>query len=466
MLSTITKYNYVLFLLLMVGSLSFTSCGGSKPVVVEPVVDDRPTWVKSRPMTNAYYIGIGISSKHRPENDHAQNAKNNALNDLASEISVHINSNSFLLSLEREYKFEEEYKSNIKATINQNLEGYEIVDTWENDEEYWVYYRLSKTKYAEDKQKKKDDAMRLAVDLYGKAETAKSNNDISGAFSFYFKSLMSIKEHWNEVNEVDYNGGKIFIDNEIYSNMQNLLREMQLVPDKKTIVLDQNSNYQSDLSIRATLKGQNVKQLPLKAQYLTKSGTFEKTVLTDGNGLVSFHIANINTKMSQKDMVVSVDFSKLIGADAEQGIVKPIIASFTAAERHIPIKIKLPAVYVESEEQNLNEATGNTKLGDVVKSEFTKNGYVITEDRKKADLIVKVKANTRKGNDANNFHVAYLDMSIAIYNAKSNAIILKETKNDVKGVQLTYAKAGDEAYKKAVSEVRRKVMPSMMRSLQ
>ena len=39
---------------------------------------------------------------------------------------------------------EEQSRSEIQALTKADLEGYELVDTWDNGNEYWVYYKLSK----------------------------------------------------------------------------------------------------------------------------------------------------------------------------------------------------------------------------------------------------------------------------------------------------------------------------------
>ena len=71
-------------------------CKGKQPTVVTPVPEgpQRPAWVSSRPVSSAYYVGVGMAPRSRP--DHQETAKKNALNDLASEISVNVEGNSLL----------------------------------------------------------------------------------------------------------------------------------------------------------------------------------------------------------------------------------------------------------------------------------------------------------------------------------------------------------------------------------
>jgi hypothetical protein len=49
---------------------------------------DLPAWVRYRPVTDDYYIGIGQCPKARP--DYMETANKTAQNDLASEISVNV----------------------------------------------------------------------------------------------------------------------------------------------------------------------------------------------------------------------------------------------------------------------------------------------------------------------------------------------------------------------------------------
>ncbi|MEO8733938.1 MAG: LPP20 family lipoprotein, partial [Flavobacteriales bacterium] len=78
---------------------------------------DLPAWVRSRPVTDTYYIGIGQCPKGRA--DYLETAKKNALNDLASEISVTVEGNSLLYTLDRKQSFDEQYTSTIKTRTNE-----------------------------------------------------------------------------------------------------------------------------------------------------------------------------------------------------------------------------------------------------------------------------------------------------------------------------------------------------------
>ena len=62
--------------------------------------------------------------------------------------------------MDREYGYEEDYKSNIEVKANEILEGYELAGTFTQQNEYWVYYRLSKQLYQETRTAKIQEADR------------------------------------------------------------------------------------------------------------------------------------------------------------------------------------------------------------------------------------------------------------------------------------------------------------------
>ena len=82
-------------------------------------------------------------------------AKKNALYDLASEIKVDISSNSVLYTVQNNNNFNENFNSLIKLSNSDNIEGYTLVDSYENEKQYWVYYQLDKQEYANRKAEKK-----------------------------------------------------------------------------------------------------------------------------------------------------------------------------------------------------------------------------------------------------------------------------------------------------------------------
>ena len=128
-----------------------------------------PGWVQKRPVSQAYYIGIAVASKTGDSKNYIQIAKDAALNDLASQIQVNIAGDLMQKIVEKSGLVQDEFVRQIQTSTRAELEGFELVDTYETDNAYWVYYRLSKELYAQQKLAKLHKAASLSLDLFKKA---------------------------------------------------------------------------------------------------------------------------------------------------------------------------------------------------------------------------------------------------------------------------------------------------------
>ena len=93
-----------------------------------------------------------------------------ALNDLISEIKVNVSSNSVLQSLQNNAEFKQQFESLVKITALNEIENYEVVDSWENADYFWIYMRLNKSQYAEMRRKRMQNALARAEDFFTRAE--------------------------------------------------------------------------------------------------------------------------------------------------------------------------------------------------------------------------------------------------------------------------------------------------------
>ena len=117
-------------------------------------VETKPSWLSGKPSSSDYYVGIGYGSKTVNTN-YIQVAKKSALEDLVSEIKVTVSSSSVLSTFEDNKNFREAYEQIIQTTAADEIEEFEVVDSWEDGTGYWVYYRLSKERYRQIKEQQK-----------------------------------------------------------------------------------------------------------------------------------------------------------------------------------------------------------------------------------------------------------------------------------------------------------------------
>lgn len=144
----------LVFLIILGCSPSATKTSKSDPKNLKPI------WLTAKPVQSGYFVGIGHSTKDGL-NNYIQSAKKSALEDLVSEIKVNISSTSLLSQLDVNKEFQERYEQIIQTTAADEIEEFEQVEAWEDERNYWVYYRLSKQRYNEIKDQKNAMPCRL-----------------------------------------------------------------------------------------------------------------------------------------------------------------------------------------------------------------------------------------------------------------------------------------------------------------
>jgi hypothetical protein len=448
------------------------SCKGSQPVAKpgESAVNtgaERPSWVRSRPVGDAFYIGIGRAVKSLPEPH--ETARKNALNELASEISVTIEGNSLLHSFERRNQFDETFTSTIKTRTNEQIEGFEQVDAWENDTEYWVYYRLSKGEHARLKAARKQRAIDTAKDLYQRSRTSLSGGDLRAAFDQCLRALIAMRDHWGENDQVDLDGRRVPLANELYNELQRLTSGIRFSILPERVELGYEQQFRREVLIGARYEGNgaayDLHQLPVSISWPGVSGRVVELKNTDADGHVRTTVQQVSTAGSSPELLVRLDQDALVSRELDQSLVRPLVASLTIPEKRAPIDLRMPRVFMRSTETNLGQPYNDGGVALAIREELTRAGFRFVDRQNDADLIMELNASTRQGGDSNGFYTTFLDVNFSFRDRRTQEVVHEGGRQGVKGVQLDHVRAGIEAYKKAIQDVRKELVPSMMASI-
>lgn len=453
-------FRYAPFLLLM-------ACGGGRKLAETPApqtMEQRPTWVGARPTADGYYVGIGMAGKNRP--DVLETAKKNALNDLASEISVKVEGNSLLYTLDRRNQFDESFTGTIRTTSNEQLEGFELVESWENANEYWTYYRLSKATHARIKAEKKAGAVRNALDMHARSRQSIGNGDLRTAFDQELRALLAMKDYWGENDAVELEGRQVQLVNELYAELQKLTSNVRLTVLPDRCELSYAGGFKRELMINAAhVSGGGLRdlgQLPLSITYPGTGGKVTEMKNTDAEGRARTTVQRVDPGAKLLEVVVKLHLEELISREMDRALVSALVASLTVPEAHVPIDLKMPRVLMRDRETNLGQPVTDAGIGLVVREELTTKGFRFVDRESDADLLLDLTATTRQGGESNGFFTAFVDVSYAFRDRKSQEVVFQGGKQGIKGVQLTYEKAGLESFKKAIPDIRKELVPGIM----
>ncbi len=414
-----------------------------------------PDWVKTKPVSAMYYTGIGSASKigFAPA-DYTQTAQQQALGDLSREISVNISSASVLSIMENNYNINSNWSSEIKASSDMFLEGYELVETWENKEYYWVYYRLSKEKHASLKSQRKNQAINEALLKFNEGKKQHVNNALFEAFSFYADALSVLKPYMAESTETEIDGVKTDIAQEVFTAMIGIVQSVQINFIKTDITVKRGIPVPAEYKTFYVVNAQNqpLSNIPVEFS-LSTSGLIQNRYVSDNLGRVVCDINKINSSNKNETLSVWPDmqtWSRL----TKDPLVRNIIRQIPVSKKLVLLHVEKPNFFISSVEKNFNQIVEQTMLRDAMQGALAaENGIVHSiED---ADFSIYIESNSVKKPKTHYNEEASVEMTISVKDSKSDLIYQKMFTADGEGNDA--AEATREAYKEASNIITRRV---------
>ncbi len=409
----------------------------------------KPEWVIAKPISSQYYIGIGYSSTRLP--NYQQSAKNSALEDLLSEIKVNISSTSVLYQMDKKNSFRDEYESVIKSTVRNEIEDYELVDTYENPQEagYWVYYRLSKSKYAEQKRRKQQNALSVAIDFFQKAEENEKIGQTATAIDFYAKTILALKDYWGENLQADLQGRSVMLSNESYTRIQQILDNISFQTPSANVQLKKQTTRTPSINFKITYKNTPQRSMPVLARYAQHKQIYYSTE----KGEISVILEKLEGLRNSFRLEVSLELTKIISVNSEDKFYNFLIESFRSPSQSITIHLAKPTLFIRSEEKNLDNLQKTALLANQLKNALTKRGYVFVNSADKAEVVLELESNTRQGIESGGIYFAFLSINLRALDNLSKEEIFNQTLPEIKGGHTSFERAGIDAYQKAAKNI-------------
>lgn len=435
--------------------------------IIAPAYAKTPDWVKQRPVDPAYYIGIGVAVKTGDGKEYLQSAKQAALSDLASEITVNISSELIDIAVEQSGLSEEQVRQEIRTTTAAELEGYELIDTYENTNEYWVYYRLSRATYAANKQKRIDNAVNLAMNLYDKGQQQLKNRAPAGALGLFLEAFKPIQGYFTEPLETTYQGEQIYVKNEIYAAVQSILGQIQFsgTPEKTAGKLGQPLSKTLEVQaeyVTSSNRRVPVANLPLHFQFVRGEGELIEYMHTNSQGRARCRVAKITGQDQLQMVTASLNLQQLVPLDSTNAVIQGLIAGIAVPSQRFILEIKGLTAFIDAKESNFGKPLSVSQLEPAIKNALMTEGFSFVDKMNDADLVITVMADSRKGAEVYGQYVAYVDVSLSVLDMNTGQEIYKDRLSDIKGIHLDYSHAGLKAYERAGETMTTEIIPSII----
>jgi hypothetical protein len=433
---------------------------------VQPA-DPRPAWLSGQLNEPRYYTGVGQSFKDGT-NNYIQAAKKSALDDLVSQIKVTVSSTSILSTLEENRKdFQERYEQIIQTTAADDIEEFELVGAYEDDRNYWVYYRLSKERYRQIKEEQKRNAVTVATDFWLKAREAEKQHERLQALSFYFLALRSIEKYLGEAIPVQLEGSDVLLTNEIYASIKSLIGKIQILVNPSEMHISRRLNGK-DQSVVATAiytdTNSPVSFLPLSASFEKGQGEVFPDYRTDVQGVARILLSKITSRELEQTVKVKLNLDALSGSSTS--LVYNLIAStFKEPSSQVLLRVHRPVVYLTSSEKSLGLNKSTNQLANRLKSLLTSNGFEFTTDSKAADLVLEIEADSERGSVSGSIYITFLSGVIRVSDAREGKIIHTATLDRIKGYGLDYDRSSQDAYTKTIESIEKEHLNDLLNNV-
>jgi hypothetical protein len=446
-------------ILFPIAFLLLFSCNSPKEVANS--MDGIPEWVKEYPVSETHYTGIGIADRSTHPLDYIKIAQQNALQNLMSQIKVTISSQSVFLQMERESGYEEDFKSNIEVKAKEILEDYELVSTYTQSNEYWVYYQLSKQKYHETRNARIQEAIEESKYFLNKAVLY--STPYKDKYIYYVQAMAKLEPYLSEPLLTEFDRENVYLGSEIIARFRSYVDDYQLYcVSKKISAMIGNTVSKIDLAVE--YDGNRLSNIPLMAV----SADLELKDIsknTNENGVFTTSVPKIKSTQAVQKIEAGINFQDWLDEGTKSEFIQKLFKSVKTHQITIPIYVYTPTVFVSSEEKHFNIDKKESELRFAAESALTKMGFTPVGNKKEAQLIMNISADTQKGREVKNqkMFTAFLNMSVQVKDLQGR-IVFSDNITKLKGIQLDFNQADLNAYQLAKDEISNSIIADFVDS--
>lgn len=383
------------------------------------LIAQQPAWVTSHPTDDNAYIGIGFATLDEP--NYIQKATQNALNDIALQIATRIESNSFMHTVDIDGKSKELFEDKIRSSMVSYLEGQKLVDSYQNERNYYVYYSLDKATYENSTQKHKRAAISTGLDYYNKARKALESNSLVTAVQLLGKGLEAVSPWLFMDLSTTVDGNRFDIPAELYNAYIQVFNGLTITVNQLNIEGEAFKPVKAPIAGCLSRNGSVIQNVKLKAEFVMGSGEITPPVATDYNGTSEFYVTNITSKASVQEIRISIDDSFItdLPVSYRQLIKKQ---SWPSAKITISLAPQQVTAYLNVSNSDLSSCEKQ------ITAILANQHFTMTEDPDNAMLFIDLSTSLELGGvvpgDMYDLNECLCGLALKIYNNESTALLL------------------------------------------
>ena len=428
----------------------------------------EPLWVLMRPKLDGYFVGIGVAQRAENLPESRDRALERALKNIATQIETSVLGEIYMKDTEKAGEIRQEYRVEIKTMVSATLEGVEIVDTWEDTENCWVYARLSAARFERLRQEKIENARRLAFNHFSKAEGLGADATAE-ALSLYVQALRPLHDSLGDPLRVILRGKAITMDTEIPLRIQSILSSIELEASSVKTPLKCGTTIDVPLEVMAFFKDEKgtrrtINGMPIRFAFEKGRGDLGATVWTGNGGRAISRLREIHDPASVQIVRARIDLASFLFEGTRDVALHQQLVGHAVPHAIFQLHILRQMVYVISDESNLGHSLEMPYIQPIVKEQLGEVGLGFVDRPGQADLVIEIDAQTREGNRFQDIYFSFLDMTFSVRDRNRDELF-HTSLIDVKGSGRSFEQAGIKAFQIAGEPLLEMVLPNMLDEL-
>lgn len=424
-----------------------------------PIMAQTPAWVNTHPVSDKEYIGIGMASLS--DADYMKKATQNALADIASQISIKLENNSFLHTVDVDGKARDMFEDKIQSSMAAWLEGQELKETYQSDKSYYVCYSLNKNVYARKAEERRKKAVQVGMDYLQKGQDAEDAMNLAQAVQLYAKGLEAV-ETWAFM---DLTSDGVNVPVELYHAYVNVFGNMAITTNVVQVEGEAFKAIPSPVAGCLSKDGNVVPNVKLKANFVTGAGAVSEPMETDHTGTAEFYVTNITSKEKVQELRISIDdsFMNALPKSYRQLLQNQV---WPSAKITITLKSAPLTAYM-----HVNDEHDLEGLEQRIGSLLTNNHFAMTEDPDVSQIFVDISSKLDMGSVVTggmyDLNTCYCTLVVKIYNNQTEQLLLDYSVNQVKVLSPVHKNA-EETVAMCIREVMKRVnreLPNRLKKL-
>lgn len=407
---------------------------------------EMPEWTLQKPQVKGAWVGVAAAPQD--ESKQCRNkARSLALQEIGGQIRIKINALSTMITQESNDEFSQNIKNDIQAQVVQDLEGYQEISTYEDQDLCWIYLKLDHSKWEEIKQKRLAKALAKYRTFEIGAVKAKA---LSQAWTELRNRISAIQTLLPHLDEAIESKGKNPIESqraaiaELFNNL-----ELSSINNKEVWKLSLGDSLQNKSLLKLVYNSKPQSGWPI-------SWMDAPNQTSDQKGIILGPKSAYNTPKGQK-LTANVKIEDALATDSNWLKLTPILKGIKGPAKHITletVKKELLLKFSRSDEGDVKEMFS---LRGNIKDQLGKLGFSFPKSANGIKWLLEVQASAREYPVIYGLQPVEVDLVVTLTNKETNTEVYSTHIPKSKGVGSNYSTALSKAWKLAGKKLSKKL---------